>query len=91
MAVFLFKGVFYYLYSSILDIVGQSIIKDLRQDIFAHVHALPISFFHHTPTGELISRVINDATLIQSAVSRALVGVLKDCFQVFGLLFAFFT
>ncbi len=90
MAVFLFKGVFYYLYSSILDIVGQSIIKDLRQDIFAHVHALPISFFHHTPTGELISRVINDATLIQSAVSRALVGVLKDCFQVFGLLFVVF-
>ncbi|HFQ81445.1 MAG TPA: lipid A export permease/ATP-binding protein MsbA [Desulfobacterales bacterium] len=90
MAVFLFKGVFYYLYSSILDIVGQSIIKDLRQDIFAHVHALPISFFHHNPTGELISRVINDATLIQSAVSRALVGVLKDCFQVFGLLFVVF-
>jgi len=84
--VFLCKGVFYYLYSSILDITGQSIIKNLRQDIFAHVHALPISFFHKTPTGELISRVINDATLIQNAVSRALIGILKDFFQVIGLL-----
>lgn len=84
--VFLFKGVFYYLYSSILDITGQNIIKNLRQDIFAHVHALPISFFHKTPTGELISRVINDATLIQNAVSRALIGTLKDLFQVIGLL-----
>ena len=84
--VFLCKGVFYYLYSSILDITGQNIIKNLRNDIFAHVHALPISFFHKTPTGELISRVINDATLIQNAVSRALIGILKDMFQVFGLL-----
>ncbi|NOX24765.1 MAG: lipid A export permease/ATP-binding protein MsbA [Deltaproteobacteria bacterium] len=84
--VFLLKGVFYYLYSSILDITGQSIIKNLRNDIFAHIHALPISFFHKTPTGELISRVINDATLIQNAVSRALIGILKDLFQVIGLL-----
>lgn len=84
--VFLGKGVFYYLYTSILDITGQCIIKNLRRDIFAHIHALPISFFHKTPTGELISRVINDATLIQNAVSRALIGILKDLFQVFGLL-----
>lgn len=84
--VFLLKGVFYYSYSSLLDIIGQSIIKDLRKKIFIHVHSLPISFFHKTPTGELISRVINDATLIQMAVSRALVGVLKDLFQVIGLL-----
>jgi subfamily B ATP-binding cassette protein MsbA len=84
--VFLTKGVFYYLYTSILDITGQSVIKNLRRDIFAHVHALPISFFHKTPTGELISRVINDATLIQNAVSRALIGILKDLFQVVGLL-----
>jgi len=84
--VFLIKGVFYYTYTSLMDTTGQRIIKDLRTRIFSHIHALPISFFHHTPTGELISRVINDATLIQTAVSRALVGVLKDLFQIVGLL-----
>lgn len=88
--VFLFKGVFYYTYTFFLDTIGQSIIKDLRNKLFVHIHSLPISFFHHTPTGELISRVINDATLIQMAVSRALIGVLKDLFQVFGLLFVVF-
>ncbi len=84
--VFLLKGVFYYLYTSILDTTGQAIVRDLRKQVFNHIHALPISFFHHTPTGELIARVVNDATLIQMAVSRALVGVLKDAFQVVGLL-----
>ena len=89
--VFLFKGIFYYTYNFILDSIGQSVIRDLRERIFVHIHSLPISFFHHTPTGELIARVVNDATLIQMAVSRALAGVLKDLVQVFGLLFVVFA
>jgi len=84
--VFLLKGFFYYLYSSILDIVGQSIIRDLRKDIFVHIHDLPISFFDKNQTGELISRVINDVTLIQMTVSNALIGLVKELFQIIGLL-----
>jgi len=82
---FLVKGVFYYGYSYLLNKVGQSVIKDLRANIYRHIQSLPLAFFHRTPTGELISRVINDVTLIQGAVSHVLVGVLKDFFQVIGL------
>ncbi|MDH4321056.1 MAG: ABC transporter transmembrane domain-containing protein, partial [Desulfobulbaceae bacterium] len=89
-AVFLFKGIFYYTYTFTLDTIGQSIIRDMRKKIFEHIHSLPISFFHYTPTGELIARVVNDATLIQMAVSRAIVGILKDLLQVVGLLFVVF-
>ena len=83
---FVFKGVVYYCYRYLLDTAGQRVIRDLRKSIFAHVHSLPLSFFHKTPTGELISRVISDVTLIQGAVSRALVGILKDLVQVLALL-----
>ena len=89
-SVFILKGIFYYTYTSVLDITGQLIIKDLREAIFKHIHSLPIAFFHKMPTGELMSRVVNDATLIQTAVSRALVGVLKDVVQVVGLLVVIF-
>ncbi|OGQ98791.1 MAG: lipid A export permease/ATP-binding protein MsbA [Deltaproteobacteria bacterium RIFOXYD12_FULL_55_16] len=82
---FLLKGVFNYFSNSLLDTLGQTIIRDLRKNIFSHIHSLPISFFHNTPTGELIARVINDSALVQQAVSRALAGVFKDLFQVFGL------
>lgn len=82
---FLTKGVFYYGYTFMLNKVGQSIIRDLRNRIYRHIQFLPISFFHKTPTGELISRVISDVTLIQGAVSHVLVGVLKDFFQIIGL------
>lgn len=84
--IFLGKGFFYYTYAVLLEKVGQSVIKNLRRKIYSHVHSLPLSYFHKTPTGELISRVISDVTLVQSAVSNSLVGILKDMVQVLGLL-----
>ncbi len=84
--IFLFKGFFYYSYSVLLEKVGQSVIRDFRKKIYKHLQALPLEYYHKTPTGELISRIISDVTLIQSAVSHALVGILKDTFQVLGLL-----
>jgi subfamily B ATP-binding cassette protein MsbA len=84
--IFLCKGFFYYIYTVYLEKVGQGVIRDLREQVFAHLHALPISYFHQTPTGELISRVISDVTLIQYAVSQALVGIIKDLLQAVSLL-----
>jgi subfamily B ATP-binding cassette protein MsbA len=84
--IFLAKGVFYYLYTVLLEKVGQGVVRDLRERLFAHLHALPIAYFHQTPTGELISRVVSDITLIQNAVSQALVGIVKDLLQAVSLL-----
>ncbi len=90
MLLFLVKGVFYYCYSYFMERVGQGIILDLRKKIYDHIQNLPLSFFTKTPTGELISRIISDVTLMQGAVSSALVGTLKDLFQILGLLTVIF-
>jgi len=84
--VFGFKGVFYYTYHYLLEQVGLSVIKDYRSKIFRHIHVQPLSFFHSYPTGTLISRVVSDVTLMQQAVSSALVGVLRDFFSVVVLM-----
>jgi subfamily B ATP-binding cassette protein MsbA len=90
MLLFLVKGVFYYCYSYFMERVGQGVILDLRKKIYDHIQNLPLSFFAKTPTGELISRIISDVTLMQGAVSSALVGTLKDLFQALGLLTVLF-
>lgn len=90
MLLFLVKGVFYYGYSYFMERVGQGVILDLRKKIYDHIQNLPLSFFSKTPTGELISRIISDVTLMQGAVSSALVGTLKDLFQALGLLTVLF-
>jgi len=84
--VFLVKGIFYFTYSYLLEKTGQSVIRDLRNQIYAHLNDLSLSFFHKTPTGELISRIINDVSMLQGSVSHALIHLLRDFFTVIGLL-----
>ena len=84
--VFFVKGIFYFVYSYLLEKTGQSVIRDLRNKIYAHLNELPLSFFHKTPTGELISRIINDVSMLQGSVSHALIHLLRDFFSVIGLL-----
>lgn len=84
--VFFVKGIFYFTYSYLLEKTGQSVIRDLRNQIYAHLNDLSLSFFHKTPTGELISRIINDVSMLQGSVSHALIHLLRDFFSVLGLL-----
>ena len=84
--IFFLKGIFYYLYTFLLERVGQSVIRDFRLQIFNHIHKQSLSFFNTMPTGTLMSRIINDVSLLQQAVSNALVGSVRDFFQVVILL-----
>ncbi len=84
--IFFLKGIAYYLYTFLLEQVGQSVIRDFRLQIFNHIHKQSLSFFNIMPTGTLMSRIISDVTLLQQAVSNALVGLVRDFFQVIILL-----
>lgn len=84
--IFLFKAISYYIYTFLLELVGQSVIRDLRTRVFSHINTQSLSFFHEYPTGNLISRVISDVSLMQNAVSSALVSCLRDFFQMIFLL-----
>ncbi len=84
--IFFLKGIVYYTYSILLEQVGQSVIRDFRLRIFNHIHKQSLSFFNTMPTGTLMSRVISDVALLQQAVSNALVGAVRDFFQVIILL-----
>ena len=84
--VFFIKGIFYFFQSYFLEMAGQCVIRDLRTMAYAHVMNQPLRFFHTTPTGELISRIINDVSIVQGSVSYTLIRSLRDLFSVLGLL-----
>jgi len=50
--------------------VGRDIEYDLRNDLFAHLERLPLSYYHSQQTGDLMSRLVNDITAV-----RMLLGV----------------
>jgi ATP-binding cassette subfamily B protein len=44
---------------------GRDVEYDLRNDLFAHLEKLPLSFYHRQRTGDLMSRVINDISAVR--------------------------
>ncbi|WP_028578971.1 lipid A export permease/ATP-binding protein MsbA [Desulfogranum japonicum] len=88
--VFLIKGLFYFTYTYLLQWIGQSVIRDLRNAIYTHLNSLSLSFFHKNPTGELISRIMNDVSMLQGCISHAFIYLLRDFFTVLGLLVVIF-
>ncbi|HEY3151746.1 MAG TPA: ABC transporter ATP-binding protein [Candidatus Binatia bacterium] len=44
---------------------GRTVEYDLRNDLFAHLQKLPLSFYHNQRTGDLMSRVINDISAVR--------------------------
>lgn len=85
-AVFAGKGIFYYSYNYLLSHIGQTVVLNLRQNLFNHIQNSSISFIQKFSTGEIISRVVSDILLIQTSVTQSLVGIVKDLLMVIGLL-----
>jgi len=48
--------------------LGESVIQDLRRDIFAHLLKMPMSFFNRTKIGRIISRFTSDAEAVRIGV-----------------------
>ena len=65
-----------YAYVSVL--VGQGVMRDLRQNLFVHLQSMPLKWFTNVRTGEVQSRVTNDVTSVQGAVSDTLANVLNN-------------
>src|SRR4029079_6240876 len=58
--------------------VGEAVIHDLRNDLFDKVLRMPVSFFHRTPLGRLISRITSDVDSIRLAIQdSAFIGVVQ--------------
>ena len=50
--------------------ISQRVVADFRTHLFAHLQTLAVSFFARRRTGELLSRLMNDVTVIQSIVTE---------------------
>ena len=50
--------------------VSQRIVADFRRHLFGHLQTLSVGFFARRRTGELLSRLMNDVTIIQSVVTE---------------------
>jgi ATP-binding cassette subfamily B protein len=70
--------------------IGESLIYDLRVQLFDHVQRMPIGFFTRTQTGALISRMNNDVIGAQRALTGTLGQVISNLIVLVTTLVAMF-
>jgi subfamily B ATP-binding cassette protein MsbA len=71
------KAVFQYGQNYLMSYVGNGVVTDVRQELFRQLLRLPVGFHDTNTTGRLMSRVVNDVSLMSNAVAN----VLKDILQ----------
>ncbi|MGZ3755305.1 MAG: ABC transporter ATP-binding protein [Mucilaginibacter sp.] len=66
--------------------LGQSVIRDLRIDIFNHITSLRLKYFDRTPIGMLITRTVSDLETIADIFSEGLISIMGDMLLVVAVI-----
>lgn len=68
----------------VLQKMGQDIVYEMRNEVFAHVHSLDVQFFNSQPVGKLVTRVSNDTESVNELFTSVLVNLFKNVIKIIG-------
>ncbi len=71
--------------------LGQSVMHDLRDQLFSRLQRLPISFFDRNPVGRLVTRVTSDVESLNELFTAGVVAGLGDLFTLVAIAIAMFV
>ena len=69
-----------YVQIRIMQRVGQQTMYDMRQEIFAHIQRLSMSYFDKNPVGRLVTRVTTDVDALNDLFAAGVVTMINDFF-----------
>ncbi len=78
------QGIFSAAQSYLLSFTGTSVVRDVRQKVYAHLLSLSSGFFESRKVGELTSRLTSDAATVQTVASSALANGVSQIISLVG-------
>ncbi len=78
----LMAGVLEYARTILTAWIGQNVMLDLRQEIFAHLQQLRLAYFDRNPVGRLMTRVTSDVEVLNEMFTSGVVTIFGDVFTV---------
>ncbi len=73
---------------SIMAYVGTSIVRDIRAELFRHLHSLSLNFYNNYSVGRLMSRLISDVGVLQDFITWSITGLFRSGFILIGIILA---
>ncbi len=74
-----------FLQTWILQLTGQNIIYNIREEVFDHINRLSLRFFDITPVGKIVTRATNDVEALHEMYANILVRLIKNVATIIGL------
>ncbi|MBN1569608.1 MAG: ABC transporter ATP-binding protein [Acidobacteria bacterium] len=87
----IFKGISLYYSNYSMSRIGQSVVMDLRNELFHHVLGQSMSFFSVNSTGRLMSKMGSDVEQIQESVSTVLAELVREIVLLVSLIVVAFS
>ena len=72
------------------NVIGQSVMQDLRNALYAHLQQMPLRFFTATRTGEIQSRLANDVGGVQAVVTDTAASITSNVAVAVSTILAMF-
>ncbi len=74
----------------VLEWTGQSVMHDMRQQLFSHLLTLDLKFFHGQPAGRLVTRLTNDIHNMHEMFTSVMVTLFNDMLKLIGIVIILF-
>jgi subfamily B ATP-binding cassette protein MsbA len=84
LVLFVVQSLFFLVEVYLLAYVGQHVVADLRLAIHRHLLVLPLHFYDSRRTGEMVSRVTNDVTVVQATLTDTPAAFLRQVITFAG-------
>ena len=77
-----------YLYNRIMAVISQSVLKDIRDEMFAKMQTFPISYFDTNTHGDIMSHYTNDTDTLRQMISQSLPSLISSLITIVAVVFA---
>lgn len=73
------------------NLLGQSIIRDIRTQLYSHFNAFKLKFFDNTPNGTVVTRLVSDIEAIAEVFSVGLITMFGDILKLIVVIVLMFS
>jgi len=84
------ESVLQYFYAFSANLLGQSVIRDLRMDLFTKIIRSKLQYFDKTPIGTLVTRVVSDLETIAEIFSQGILLIIGDLLKIIVVILVMF-
>ncbi|HUW14132.1 MAG TPA: ABC transporter ATP-binding protein [Anaerolineae bacterium] len=85
LAVYAVRAVLRFLRSYMAHVAGWNVVADIRSEVYQHLQHLSLRFYEDKQTGQLMSRTVNDSTLVEELIAHAIPDIVVNVLTLVGV------